>query len=46
MRGTVSQAATIRRVVTACFGADAEVRLFGSRLRDEAYLAGPGTLKP
>jgi predicted nucleotidyltransferase len=36
MRLTPSQAASVRRVITACFGDDAEVRLFGSRVHDEA----------
>jgi predicted nucleotidyltransferase len=36
MRLTPSQADTVRRVITACFGDAAEVRLFGSRVHDEA----------
>lgn len=36
MRLTQNQIATVRRVMADCFGPAAEVRLFGSRLRDEA----------
>ncbi|MEB3329562.1 MAG: nucleotidyltransferase domain-containing protein [Candidatus Sericytochromatia bacterium] len=36
MRLTPRQATTVQRVVLSCFGTDAEVRLFGSRLRDDA----------